>query len=146
MIDRRLFMHLDWLTLTVTMALSLVGLLTIYSATYTRLPLFYQKEGYWILIGAGFLIAAVVLNYSLLERLAFLIYGCSVALLAAVFFAGRTMGGARRWLDLGLFNVQPSEIAKLALIIILAKYFSARTLPAKGLGIRELVVPGMLLL
>jgi rod shape determining protein RodA len=146
MIDRRHLMHFDWLTFSVTVSLALIGLGSIYSATYTRLPVFYQKEGYWIIIGIVLLVVAVVLNYTLLERLAYFIYGSTIALLVAVIFVGSSMGGARRWLDLGFFYIQPSELTKLALIIMLAKYFSERTLPERGLGVRELIVPGIFLL
>lgn len=146
MIDRRLLTHFNWLMFTVAVALALIGLISVYSATFTRWPLFYKKERYWIIIGSVFLLASVAINYSLLERFAYFIYGSSTALLMAVLLMGRSSGGARRWLDLGLFSLQPSELSKLALIIMLAKYLSARPQPQKGLEIKDLAAPGLILM
>ena len=137
--------HIDWLTILVTALLALSGLLTVYSATFTNGPSIYRREFYWLLIGGVMLAAAVVVNYSVIERFAYVIYGSSAALLLSVFFIGKTMSGAKRWIGLGLFNIQPSEFAKLALIIALAKYFSSRTTPAKGMGLRELGAPFIIL-
>lgn len=145
MIDRRLFTHIDWLTMLVTALLALTGFLTVYSATFSKWPSIYTREFYWILIGALALASAVAVNYSVLERFAYVIYGASITLLLGVFVVGKTMSGARRWIGLGLFNIQPSEFAKLALIIALAKYFSSRSGPAKGMGIKELAPPFFLL-
>ena len=146
MIDRRLIAHFDWVTLLITVSLVTVGLASIYSATHTKWPSFYQKEFYWLVIGAGFMLAAIIFNYTLLDRLAYLVYGSSILLLLSVFFVGSSMGGAKRWLDLGLFSLQPSELSKLALIIMLAKYFSAKNVPQKGLGLRQLLIPGAILM
>ncbi len=145
MIDRRLFTHFDWLLFTVTLTLALVGLISVYSATH-HLHSVYRKEIYWISIGFFFLLLAVFLDYTLLERFAYMLWGSSVFLLVAVFLIGRSMGGAKRWLPLGFFSLQPSELAKLALVIILAKYFSARTVQDKGLRFKDLLVPAVFLM
>ena len=145
MINRRLFSHFDWFTLAITALLTFVGLATVYSATHVHLQGIYKREMYWIIIGFAFLLAAVIVNYSLLERLGYVIWGSSILLLIAVFIIGKSSGGAKRWINLGVFYLQPSELAKLALIIALAKYYSARPLPAKGLTLRDLAVPGLLL-
>lgn len=146
MIDRRVFVHFDWVTFAVTLALTAIGFATVYSATFTRLPSIYQREPYWIAIGVVLLLVSATVSYALIERFAYAIYGETIVLLASVFLVGKTMGGARRWLDFGLFSVQPSEIAKVALVIIIAKYFSERTLPKRGLGVRDLVYPFILLM
>jgi rod shape determining protein RodA len=146
MIDRRLLTHFDWVTLLITVALSAAGFATIYSATFTGSSSIYQKELYWLIIGAVFFIVAIAINYSFFERLAYPIYGVALLLLVAVLLFGRSTGGATRWLDLGIISFQPSELAKLALIIALAKYFSTRSIPARGLGLKELAPPFVLMI
>ncbi len=144
LIDRRLFTHFDWITFAVCVGLALIGLASVYSATLPSHPEIYRKETYWITIGVCLMLVVVIFDYSLFEHYAYPIYGFSIILLVAVLFIGGA--GARRWIDLGPINIQPSEIAKLALIVVLAKYFSERPGPREGLGFKNLVVPGLMLL
>lgn len=146
MIDRRSFAHFDWITFFVTIALTLIGLASVYSAIHARSPSIYYKEIYWIVIGFALLMAAVIINYTLLERFAYFIYGASILLLVMVFAVGHSAAGAKRWLHLGFFTVQPSEMAKLALIVTLAKYFSSKATPQGGLSLKDLIVPGLIML
>ncbi len=146
MIDRRLFTHFDWLILSVILILAFVGLASVYSATHTHQPGIYRREFYWVLIGSLFMLIAVIINYSLLERFAYFIYGSAIFLLISVFIIGSSFSGAKRWISFGFFTLQPSELAKLGLIIILAKYFSEKPVPRKGLGVKDLAVPGILLM
>lgn len=146
MIDRRLFTHFDWITFVISIALALIGLMTVYSATHSQSPAIYHKEIYWVIMGGACILLSVILNYSLLERFAYFVYGGTITLLIAVFVIGSSFSGARRWISLGFFTLQPSELAKLGLIVILAKYFSSKSMPAKGMGLKDLVVPGILLL
>ncbi len=145
-IDRRLLTHFDWLIFSVIVILALIGLASVYSATYSHLHSIYRKEIYWVIIGFAFLLISIILNYSLLERFAYILWGLSITLLIAVFIVGRSTAGARRWIPLGFFSLQPSELAKLGLIVILAKYFSARTIPQKGMRFKDLVVPGLFMI
>lgn len=146
MFDRRVLTHFDWVTFLVVLLLAAVGYASVYSATYTHMQSIYSKDLYWILIGLGCLFAAVIINYSLLERVGYALWGSSIVLLIMVALVGRSTAGAKRWLSLGFFSLQPSELAKLALVVALAKYYSDRPLPAKGLTLRDLVMPGVLLL
>jgi len=146
MIDRRLFTHIEWLTLALTIALAVIGLATVYSATHSQSPSIYRKEVYWVILGSLFMIAALVINYIWIERLAYFIYGSTVLLLISVFIIGHSAAGARRWISLGFFTLQPSELAKLGLIVVLAKYFSTRSFSHKGMSLKDLVIPGMLML
>ncbi|MFQ5464653.1 MAG: rod shape-determining protein RodA [Thermodesulfobacteriota bacterium] len=145
MIDRRLLAQIDLLALAVTMALALAGLAVIYSATYLHMPSVYVKETYWIALGVVFLLLAVAVNYTFLEQFAYVLYGLVMVLLVAVLFVGSSGGGAQRWLSLGYFTLQPSEVAKLALIIVLAKHFSSSQVRPLGLGIKDLLTPAGLL-
>ncbi len=144
LLDRRLLAHFDWITMTVALALALIGLASIYSATNINHPEIYTKGTYWIILGVCAMLIAAVFDYELLADFAYLIYGASILLLIAVLFLGH--GDTNRWLDLGVFNVQPSEVAKLALVIILAKHFSSTPSHKAGLGFRDLVIPGVMMI
>jgi len=144
-IDKRIISHIDFAALGLTIVLALIGIASIYSATFRSNPGIYTKAIYWFIIGLVFLVAAALINYHILERFAYLIYGCSIALLLLVFAVGKSSGGAQRWLNIGGFSLQPSEIAKIALIIMLARYLSLKKLAGQGLGIKDLFIPALIL-
>ncbi len=146
MIDRRLFAHIDWLILMVTVSLALVGLASIYSATHNHVPYVYQKQLWWLSIGAALMLLVIVVDYSLLGRFAYHIFGFAVLLLVVTLLLGHPVAGAKRWLSLGFVTFQPSEFAKIALIVALARYLSTRNIPRKGLDLKRLVIPVILLL
>lgn len=146
MIDRRLFTHFDWLILSVIAALICIGFASIYSATHAQMPSIYKKDIYWILIGSGFMLLAIIFSYSFLERFAYFIYALSIILLISVYFIGSSFGGAQRWISLGFFSLQPSEFAKIAMIIMLSKYFNEKTIPHNGMGLKDLVMPAVIMI
>lgn len=104
-----------------------MGVVVIYSANHGRPELFFRnlyiKQIYWITYGLIALVAAVVIDYSLLNRYAYLIYGVTVLGLIYVLLYGNIASGARRWVHIGTLSLQISEFAKFALIVALAKYF-----------------------
>lgn len=145
MIDRRLFLHFDWVVFLVTISLCLIGILNIYSATLMDSDNnLYEKQLIWFSIGLALMILATFVNYIHLERLAYPIYTIAIILLIATILTGRTAGGAKRWLSIGFASFQPSEFAKIAIILILSKYFSAIKIPLRGLSLKELIVPSII--
>jgi rod shape determining protein RodA len=107
-----------------TIVLLLLGVLFIYSSTYvggdTSRPL-YLRQLIWIMIGGALYVFFAVADYKQLKRYEWAIFGGALLLLAFVLFFGKTIYGAKRWIMLfGGFGVQPSELAKLATIILLA--------------------------
>ncbi len=107
--------------------MALVGILTIYStnvfaATAFRKTL-YLKQLIWLGMGTAALLAACLINPRTLARYANVIFGVTVVLLIAVFILGKTSLGAQRWIRFGPVAIQPSEFAKLALVLFLARYF-----------------------
>lgn len=127
-IDRRLITNFDWVVLGTTVLLSLVGIMTIYSATRPlgggEHPIFYIKQLYWLLVGIAAMLAVVSIDYTWLNRYSYLIYGAGIALLVVVLVMGRTGLGATRWISLGPISFQPSDLFKLAFIITLAHWMS----------------------
>ena len=141
--DKRLLVHLNWPLLGFTLLLFGLGVLNLYSASTitgesgVTVGAFYKKQLIWGLIGLGGMILFTLVHYKHLKSLAWPIFFLTVALLAAVPQFGVTIYGAKRWLSLGLFNFQPSEVAKFAVLVIGAKLLSKR--PDK-LGFVELCV------
>ncbi|MBI3753000.1 MAG: rod shape-determining protein RodA [Deltaproteobacteria bacterium] len=145
MIDRRLLLHFDWVVFFLTIVLSVIGIINIYSATLTDgAAAFYTKQLVWLFIGIACMLIITFINYIHLEGFAYHIYGASVFLLVATILFGRTSAGATRWLNTGFVSFQPSEFAKIAIIIILAKYFNTVKIPAKGLSLKDLILPSIL--
>lgn len=146
MIDRRLLEHFDWVLLSLTFVLGGIGLLTLYSAATANVDiagvrgLVHLKQSYWLGIGTGAMILLAMFSYRWLNRLALPIYCCSIGLLVAVLFVGKEVSGSQRWLVLGPVSFQPSEVMKISLAIILARYFSD-SVSEGGLSIRELWKP-----
>jgi rod shape determining protein RodA len=122
MFERRLYYHIDWSLLAALAALCCVGLACIYSATGGWTGIF-QTQIYAIVLGAVALAIALGVDYRSLADKSHLIYIGIILLLVYVLFFGAVRGGARRWIDLGGFNLQPSEFAKAALALVLAKFF-----------------------
>ncbi len=144
MIDRRLVQNFDWGLLGVTLLLALFGFLTLYSATAMVFDgshkLIYIKQIIWFCGGFVVMVMAFMINYKLLDRWADIVYIFCVILLLSVLIFGKFVGGSRRWLVFGPFSIQPSEMAKITIIIVLAKYYSNVASP-KGLEFRELIKP-----
>lgn len=116
--------HLDWWILLVTLAVGAMGVVCIYSAGY-RGPdqpasLLWQRQLVWLGLGLAALLVVARLDYRWLCRWGWVFYAASIALLVATMLAGLVAFGARRWIMIGPFQVQPSEFAKLGLILALA--------------------------
>jgi rod shape determining protein RodA len=116
---------LDWPLALAATGLILMGLLTVYSAT--SVPGAHQ--GLWmkqlVWCGIAFVAAWVVcaIHFRLYDSLAWPLYGIALVLLVAVLFIGTSRLGARRWIEIGPLQFQPSEIAMLATIFVLARFF-----------------------
>lgn len=114
-----------------TIALAIFGVAMIYSATLgtegnTGLDSRVIRQIAYLIVGIGLLVTLATTDYHILSNLSWLLYGGCVGLLIAVFVIGRVTHGSQRWIPLGFFDLQPSEPAKLALVIVLAKFFADR--------------------
>jgi rod shape determining protein RodA len=121
--------HIDWLLLGAGAAISSLGLLMIYSATRTRMQLeglsrvyYVERQGIALAIGLVLGFVATVVDYRKLKELWPLLYGATLPLLLAVRVVGHDRGGTTAWFDVGPLQFQPSELAKLTLIVALAGY------------------------
>jgi rod shape determining protein RodA len=127
MFDRRLITHFDWQFTFMVMGMALLGILTIYSANALAVSPFrqtlYLRQLTWVGLGLAAMVAACLVSYRTLGRFAYVIFGVSLVLLILVLLIGKAGLGAHRWIRIGRFAFQPSEFAKLGLILFLARYF-----------------------
>lgn len=149
MFDRRLIEYFDWVLLGITLALGILGLGVLYSAVaageVTPNRVLFLKQCLWLCGGLVLMFFSFLVNYKHFDRWGTWLYSISIALLVAVLIFGKLVSGSKRWLMIGPLTMQPSEIAKIAVIIILAKYY-ARYSNVNGLSLRELVRPFLMML
>jgi rod shape determining protein RodA len=102
----------------------------IYSASWSEVSSsgikLYEKQIIWVILGLSLMFILSVINYQLIGYYAVYIYAGGIILLVLTLLFAAPIKNARRWLDFGLINVQPSELIKLAFIIILGKYIDLR--------------------
>jgi len=123
MIDRRLFQEVDWVLIGLVLLNSLIGVVFIYSASHFVPGAYYLKQVFWIGAGLAALVLVALVDYKFLVSLSPYFYGLTVALLAALPIFARVIAGTRSWFALGSFRFQPSEIAKIVIILVFARLF-----------------------
>lgn len=136
----RALAHIDWFLLVSALAISLLGLATMRS--FQEGPAFFDRQIVWIVISlCGFFLASMV-DYSFLRRtpIVVMLFAGICALLALIYAFGAIVLGSQNRFDLGFFAIQPSDPAKVILIILLAKYFARRHIEIKR--IRHIIVSG----
>jgi rod shape determining protein RodA len=146
--------HFDWLIFSISIILSLLGILTIYSATRVPVyegnivsygseiitvskgegtttvtsaissfrPDFYERQIIWLLAGIVVFIGILFIDYQWLKRFAYILYCGSIILLIVVLFIGKKSMGASRWINLGFFSFQPTDLFKITFLIMMAAY------------------------
>lgn len=150
-IDRRLLYYINWPLLGVAIILFFVGALNLYSASATRLEdgitmsQYFNKQMIWGCMGMFGMVVFMFFDYRHLRTMAWPLFFTTAALLIAVFLVGKTIYGARRWLDLGFMNFQPSELAKIAILIIGARILSKEREPLGFIRLAYVLGVGMVL-
>lgn len=137
--------------LILAILIAVLGILSIYSSTYQKegqlWQFIYKRQIIWVIFGIFLYVFASNFNYRRLWDWTYAIYAATLFFLLLVFILGVVRLGAQRWIKFAWFNFQPSEFAKLILIIFLARYFSKKSvddisLPSKRFGIfRGIVLP-----
>ncbi|MBA3006077.1 MAG: rod shape-determining protein RodA [Proteobacteria bacterium] len=145
-VDRRFLRNFDWVLLSLLILVCGMAFLNLYSASYPPLggmpP--YQKQGYLLLMGVAGIIFLISFDYKELHLWNYPVYLLVILLLALVIFFGNSAGGAQRWINLGFFQLQPSEPAKLMMVITLASYYSRKEV-VNGYSIQDLITPIILM-
>ena len=143
-IDRRSVQNFDWTLLALIVLLSVAGLVNLYSATWIPDGLSDEMRRQLISFGIGAAVAVIctAVDYRHFERFAWPSFAAVVALIAITMVIAETTRGAQGWLFGG--RVQPSELAKVALVLALARYFQ-RFPASQTTRLRELARPGAII-
>jgi rod shape determining protein RodA len=149
MFDRRFVQYFDWGLLGLALLLGCFGLVTLYSVVsagaQTPEKMLVIKQLIWFCGGIVFMVLSFLFNYKILDRWAHTVYAVCILLLISVLFFGKYVSGSRRWLMIGPLSIQPSELIKIVVVIILAHYYS-RHAYTRGFTLRELIKPTVLVL
>jgi rod shape determining protein RodA len=121
---RRAFAHFPWHLAFITLAISAVSIWNLASASRSAHAPVWISQSIWM--GAGILLALgiTLVDHRTFQRLSWVFYVAVLVLLVLVHFKGRNVMGARRWLSIGGFGLQPSELAKIAVALVLANLFA----------------------
>jgi rod shape determining protein RodA len=137
----------DWPLLVVTCGLTVLGTLLVWAATEPSLRqegldphTYLKKAALWAVLGLILMLVTASIDYRHFRRLTPFLYGLSLLLLLAVLAVGQSVNGAKAWIALpGGFQVEPSEFAKLGLILSAAWLLSRRKLPSGRPTIRDVL-------
>ncbi len=123
MFDKRILENVDWWLVCAVVLLMVTGFINLNSASSAVGQAFQWKQLRWYVAGMGLMLLLFMMDYRNLMAYAYHIYGITLVLLLLVLFVGKSVGGSQRWLYLGFFNLQPSEMAKIAEVVVLSAYF-----------------------
>lgn len=115
---------IDWSLYLVPLILAILGIVIIFSVTYTTKSTLVISQIIYLVLGAGVAIFLTFLDYRILRGVSFFLYLIILALLILVLIFGSRTFGANRWINLGVFQLQPSEIGKLIILLFLARMFA----------------------
>ncbi|MEC7519753.1 MAG: rod shape-determining protein RodA [Myxococcota bacterium] len=139
--------NFDWPLFVTVAAVCVIGVTNLYSATSaatSALSELYIQQIYWLTLGAGVAVLIVAIDYRHFERFGWAAYGAGIVLLLLVFLLAPEIRGSQRWIRIGSFSLQPSELMKIVLIVALAKYLHNDP-KTEGRTLKDLVIPGLIL-
>jgi rod shape determining protein RodA len=137
----------DWPLFVAVAAIAVIGVTNLYSATSAapaRVSALYIQQIYWLTLGAGAAVLIVAIDYRHFERFGWVAYGVGIVLLILVFLLAPEIRGSQRWIRIGSFSLQPSELMKIFLIVALAKYLHNDP-KTDGRTLKDLVIPAAIL-
>ncbi|HYH56675.1 MAG TPA: rod shape-determining protein RodA, partial [Anseongella sp.] len=133
--QRSVFYNVDWLTIFLYVCLVLIGWVNIYAAVYDvdhqsilDLDRNYGKQLLWILSSGVLITVVLLLDSKFFSVFAFSLYGLTIVLLLLVLVIGTSVGGNQAWIAIGDFRLQPSEFAKVATALALARFLSGNNI------------------
>jgi rod shape determining protein RodA len=135
----------NWGLLLLLCCIAGIGFAMLYSAANGHWQPWASKQMIRFVVAVMVMLAVAAVDLRFWLRWAYSIYGCTFLLLVAVELRGAVGMGAQRWIDLGIIQLQPSEMMKIALVLVLARYFSALTPEEIGRPTR-LAAPALLVL
>jgi rod shape determining protein RodA len=128
--------NIDWICVVIYSLLVLMGWMNIYSSSLSSLESTFEKQLIFIILTIPLIFIILSLDGKFYEKYASIIYAIALLLLAGLFVAGKTIAGQRCWYAIGSFTLQPSEFAKAATALSIAKYLSDSQINLKNLNIQ----------
>jgi rod shape determining protein RodA len=143
-VEHRYLLSFDWLLFLAILALSGVGILSIWSTTRgTSLNSYLGRQLVFLCCSLAVFLILLCFDYHVFSDFISFIYAGGLAVLGMVLIAGRTIHANKSWISIGgFFSFQPSELVKIIVIIALAKYYSE--FDKEQLGLRELVIGALI--
>ncbi|HZI94285.1 MAG TPA: FtsW/RodA/SpoVE family cell cycle protein, partial [Patescibacteria group bacterium] len=131
MLAKRGLGYFDWVLVAAIVAATGLGLLMLYSTTYLQGGAQFYRQLMWLGIALTAFLIVVSVDYRFWASVAIPAYAISCLTLAVVLVQARAISGAHSWFELGVFNVQPAELAKFTTLLMLARYVEEK----KGFGL-----------
>lgn len=156
--QRSIFENIDWISVSIYLAMILLGWISIYAAVYNEehksildISQNYGKQLIWIGTSVFIAIVIMLIDGKFYTAFAFPIYGTVILLLILVLIFGREVAGSKSWFEIGSFRVQPAEFGKFATSLAIAKYLSTlgirfEDMRTKVITVALLALPALLIL
>ncbi|NQW00034.1 MAG: rod shape-determining protein RodA [Rhodospirillales bacterium] len=129
---RQKLWHIHWLFVLLLCAAAGIGFAMLYSAANGNMEPWASRQFTRFCVGLVVMVSIALIDIRIWMRYAYVFYAVTLALLVIVEVAGTVGMGAQRWLNLGYFNLQPSELMKIALVLALARYFHGGSIEDVG--------------
>ncbi len=146
MFNSRHFSNCNWTLLMLAIVIFAMGIMNLYSACSLRIEdgvstiFYYKKQFVWGIIGLLGLLFFMSFDYRHLKNIVWPLFWTTVGLLIAVLILGANICGATRWINLGVFYFQPTELAKLSILIVTAYFLSNLSQPLRWKALGKLIL------
>lgn len=144
--ERRVWKNVPWALIGFAGAIAVVSVINLASASRAAHAPVWINQVVWFVLGSVGAAVALTIDYRILHRFAWPFYWLVILLLLAVEVAGATVMGAQRWLVVGPLRLQPSELAKLSTMFVLARFYHEEGERPGGYRLGELWRPGLIIL
>jgi len=124
MISRSQIKNIDWILIALLVVNTLVGIAVIYSSSHHLSSNYYLRQFFWMFLGLAVLFVLLTVEYNLLVTYSLYFYIACVSILGVILLFGKLIAGTKSWIKLEFIQIQPSEITKIAIILLLARIFS----------------------
>ncbi len=123
MFDKRYIENFDWWLFFAVIGIMVIGFINLNSASAATGYHFQYKQLQWYAIGLVVMFLCMCFDYHVIPSISCYIWAAIVVLLILVLFIGKSVGGSQRWLSLGFMRLQPSELAKIGMVMVLSSWF-----------------------
>jgi len=124
MLDRSHLVNIDWFLIGLLLLNSIIGVVVIYSSSHYLPGDYFIKQMSWILVSIITLFVLLMIDYNFLISYTLFFYSICIFFLGGILFFGKMIAGTKSWIKMPFFQIQPSEIMKIAIILMLARIFA----------------------